>query len=740
MNIEKFIMTYLTKKNIYLLTLITLFIYCHLSNSQKLKLSNEIWSIYIETDNLELIAEPNKSIKTILNHPVIQGNSQKVQVKNNKAYWEIPKYKLTIQAELKENDLHLKISSDINQKLPIFEYHPDQDHQGYIVPFFEGLYVPDNNSLWQEIILNNHQQGDTTSSLSIPLIGIVKKNYIFNYIFISPYNNKYFWSKLNNGLKLLFEHNFTALEPYLAFELLINLSEKNLLSGAKRYRKILKKANQFVSLKDKIKQNPDTKKLIGASHMYLWGDTLLSHHNVKNWDNFISTLNLDTSIPSKIRASFSPEAKQILKNREPINEQQKNLIISELDESIKNISQNIDERKIILEELFGDNISKKSNWGDGLSVQMIKLLNKAGLRKLWLGFGSLQNGINHSEAIKYAKKLGYLIGPSYLPYNVYLQQKTSSIRTNLENYIYKACSISTKDNRQQSIENKKIYLNPHCTESYERNEILRMQRKLKVNSWYIKQNGMGVVLNDYNKKHPISQKGYAKTINNKFYWLINNFQIVVGSTNGNAVTAKNLSFAHGVQTPYFGEKDDALIQKNSKFFLGDLYPKYMPSLFFKQSILKEKYKHTYFNPLFRIPLYQAVFHDSVITSHHPNFSNFKFSNIQEINTILHLLYNTPPLYHLNLTTIKEKLPKIKKIDKFFRTIHAKLATLALTEFNYLSADQLVQKTTFRDQSIIIANFSDAERKYKKIKLPPYSVTAILAGKNHKPLQLLASKM
>ncbi|NQY43397.1 MAG: hypothetical protein HRT87_08645, partial [Legionellales bacterium] len=218
--------------NRFIFCCITLGGYCQLSTGQIVELSNNIWSININTDTLEMSAQPKKSSRTILNYPTIKDLSTHVKANKNKVSWQLSKYKLALSLELKKEDLFLKIISNKNQPLTIFKYSPDTNHIGYILPISEGLYFPDDDQTWQEIILSNHQKGDTTSSLSMPLISIVKKDYLLNYIFINPYNNEYSWSKSNNHLELLFIHNFNSLEPYLPFELLINLSENNdLLSG-----------------------------------------------------------------------------------------------------------------------------------------------------------------------------------------------------------------------------------------------------------------------------------------------------------------------------------------------------------------------------------------------------------------------------------------------------------------------------------------------------------------------------
>lgn len=67
-----------------------------------------------------------------------------------------------------------------------------------------------------------------------------------------------------------------------------------------------------------------------------------------------------------------------------------------------------------------------------------------------------------------------------------------------------------------------------------------------------------------------------------------------------------------------------------------------------------------FDPRYRLSLSQAVFHDSVITTHHSTLDNLKFRDVK---------------------------------------------TTRALDFRWLEQDGWVQQTTFRDGSVLTANFS-----------------------------------
>ena len=71
-----------------------------------------------------------------------------------------------------------------------------------------------------------------------------------------------------------------------------------------------------------------------------------------------------------------------------------------------------------------------------------------------------------------------------------------------------------------------------------------------------------------------------------------------------------------------------------------------------------------------------------------------------------LLYNVPPLYHLNLAEWKKHNGFITKQYAFFSPLHRKGALLPMTKFAWLTDDRQVQQTQFGDELQLTANFGD----------------------------------
>jgi hypothetical protein len=119
-------------------------------------------------------------------------------------------------------------------------------------------------------------------------------------------------------------------------------------------------------------------------------------------------------------------------------------------------------------------------------------------------------------------------------------------------------------------------------------------------------------------------------------------------------------------------------------------------------------KRPYFDPTVRIPLYQAALGDEVVVTHHWSFDSLKFEDMETTRELLEILYQVPPMYHLNRETWPGRRERIVRHLAFWGPLHRELAPSPLTRFAYLSADRRVQRTTFsceKGKVTITVNFA-----------------------------------
>ena len=330
---------------------------------------------------------------------------------------------------------------------------------------------------------------------------------------------------------------------------------------------------------------------------------------------------------------------------------------------------------------------------------------------LTLGEG-WEGGLWHPEAIRAGVDAGFLMAP-YDSYETALSATENPDWTtaHLGARAYRECAIMLKDGKLKTgFQQSGHYTDPRCVRPLLEARVKAIQAKAGFNAWFLDAYATSMVFDSYRDGARMTQAQNAEGNIDASRWLSTALKLPAGSEDGNAITAEGILFAHGMQTPVMGWGDHAMTQdKQSPYYVGNWYPPEQPTVFFKPVPLNEPFRTVYFEPTMRLPLYQAVFHGSVITTHHWLFDSLKLSNVRAENELMQLLYNVPPLYHLSASTIKQRLPVIQRQDRFFRPLHQRLATQAMTGFRWLTSDRQVQETTFANGTRLVANFAVEEK-------------------------------
>ena len=94
-----------------------------------------------------------------------------------------------------------------------------------------------------------------------------------------------------------------------------------------------------------------------------------------------------------------------------------------------------------------------------------------------------------------------------------------------------------------------------------------------------------------------------------------------------------------------------------------------------------------------------------------------------------VLYNVPPLYHLDSTEWEKYKTAISAHTAVWSQFSKDAVQEEMTDFEYLTDDGLVQMTKYGEQLIAVANFTDAEFQYENHNIPGHSVLINQNGKN-----------
>ncbi|MEZ8608478.1 glycoside hydrolase [Vibrio sp. 10N.239.311.G01] len=683
------------------------------------------------------------------------------------ATWTLVPSGINLEAELNQDQLTFQFSlpSNIQVKrndpieLTWFDL-AEQQTQTLFLPFSEGMRVPTDNKLWASYLVGNHSGSNTTQDLKMPFWTVQQNNHFISYQMVNATNNQLLFSDASSNassntktkIDMKAAHQFTMLNQSQPFIVRITLGD-SWLDGAKQYRDWRINNDQSETLVAKQKRNPDVTKLIGASHVYLFGKDPLSIQDVSDWWG-LKTWYLEGS-KLNVSAEAKRELSSLSKGKDWFSQYHKQLLLDSIsqslqvlypvgnptleDNTIKAQYKAAQDKKNWLLEHASPYLNSSETWGQALSSDMVANLNKAGLNKLWLGFDNWMPAFYQPNAVGLAKQSGYLVG-TYDSYNTAIPAKLNDnwLTAQLPEPMRQSCAIELADGSlKKGFRGNGFYLNPNCHLEYVKQRAQDIMRFGNFNSLFLDVDATAMAREDYrvsidSNGNTNDESDMLSAFNNRMKWLSEQPSLVLGSEDGNSLTTKGIAFAHGLETVGFGWTDkDMKENRQSPYYLGRWYPDQKPDFFFKPAAVKEPYKSLLFSPQYRIPLYQAVFHDEVINTHHWHSDSLKFTNVQAERDLTAMLYNTPPMVHLTrdeaLSSSSQRIKALKHYQDGFEPMHEQLWDKQLVDSEWLDKSGDVQQTEFSDGSKIIANFSNKAFRYNGVDIAALSVKAILAN-------------
>ncbi|HEY9130344.1 MAG TPA: glycoside hydrolase [Dyella sp.] len=717
-------------------------------------LENAQWRVSIDPQTLAIQAAPSGRETVVVSSGVTAHRVEKLDASATMARWQWDDGAYRVEARLDGMDLALTVHATRPGSLDFLHQPGVAMGNGLMLPLAEGRYVPRGDKTWQNFFAEHFAQADSTQNLSLPLWSNAHDGFTPNWLLTEPFHNQLHFRPDGDGIAIGVSHRFTSLEAYAPLTFLLHLGSDDVLAGAKRYRQWLQTTGQFETIADKLRRTPDAEKLLGATHIYVWGDGLLSPRDVKRWPTLLEVLRGNDPFARTIGDRFDADARRLIKQwpAHP-TAYEKRALVAALNQALQDEARSRwmhdpADASLLAESyarvrdqaaaVFGQALQgDPSTWGAGVSLTTVERLREAGLARLWLGLGAgWEGGLWHPETVSAAVRAGYLVAP-YDSYETALpeREKLDWTTAHLGKKAYEDCAIIRQDGTPQAgFKQSGHYTDPRCVRPLLEARVRAVRQAAPFNSWFLDAYGAGMVFDSYRRDATLTQAQNAAGNVANLRWLTEVLQLPTGSEDGNAVTARGYLFAHGMQTPVMGWGDPELElgtarKKPSPYNLGGWYPSDEPKMFFKQTPMKEPYRTVHFDPLYRLPLYQTVFHDALLTTHHWFFDNLKLTNVHVENELTQLLYNVPPLYHLSEGTLEARLPAMLRMDRFFQPLHRALAQQALTGFAWLSADRLLQQTTFADGTRLVANFATVSRETGGERYPARSITAIRPGGN-----------
>jgi hypothetical protein len=185
---------------------------------------------------------------------------------------------------------------------------------------------------------------------------------------------------------------------------------------------------------------------------------------------------------------------------------------------------------------------------------------------------------------------------------------------------------------------------------------------------------------------------------------IDQFRLVLGSENVTAWSSGVTHYSHGTAQAHVSA---AWPVQSDKGRFGGYWPPERPAFFFAPFRPTADEARALFGAADRLPLFEAVFHDSLVSADRWEFGLMKVAGEERRRFARSLLYGTPTMWNLDRRELARVGPWLKAAQGDFRQAHGVDTPVALTGFRWLTPDHLVQQATYADGRVLIANFGDA---------------------------------
>ncbi len=359
-----------------------------------------------------------------------------------------------------------------------------------------------------------------------------------------------------------------------------------------------------------------------------------------------------------------------------------------------------------LQRLFG--ASQAYVWGDGRDLTFLDELKTLGIRRLTISYDQdpmTQKHLVRPEYLHRAAAMGYLAGP-YESFDNAQAAATADTPVAIWGDLYPAGCI--RDAKGQI---KHGFANRGCEMSSE--AVARHPGAPSPSSRYaghvhdgasqvfIDVDAFGEFYNDFSPDHPMSMARDRANRLARLGMAITRYHLVMGSENVTAWSSVVTHYSHGTAQAHVSPIWQ--IQRDRTRF-GGYWPPERPPLFFKPIALKPDETRALLAPADRLPLFEAVFHDSVVAADRWEFGLMKVAGEERQRFARSLLYGTPTMWNLDQRELKRVGAWLKAAEDDFATAHGVATPVAMTGFVWLTPDHQVQQASYADGRVLVANF------------------------------------
>ncbi len=241
---------------------------------------------------------------------------------------------------------------------------------------------------------------------------------------------------------------------------------------------------------------------------------------------------------------------------------------------------------------------------------------------------------------------------------------------------------------------------------------LRTDREMKIyphESFFLDGYQASGIFEDYGNKNPLTRTEYKEAVIAMNRFFEDKYNQIVGVEWGADYGIASTAYAHGMTTLHHMLYSSPNREKEGTiYYMGDWRNPSRPSIMVGEYVADEYYMKWAINEKIRVPLYQLVYHGSIVTTWRWDDNSHSMPGIWWKKDLFDILYGTAPLWCLDryrwerfkLTFIES----YKNLGPWLQQIQYD----ELVSHRFVTEDHKVQETIFSSGKKAIVNFGDKD--------------------------------
>jgi len=222
----------------------------------------------------------------------------------------------------------------------------------------------------------------------------------------------------------------------------------------------------------------------------------------------------------------------------------------------------------------------------------------------------------------------------------------------------------------------------------------------------------------YSAANSLTRQGWAAAHRKTLQDLAKKHKVFLGAEWGADFAAAESVYAHGMMTlqrTWWGTEID---KKGTIYYYGDWKNGQRPSIMLGTRTAPPKYLRYSLNETTRIPLYELVYHDAVVTSWRWEDANHHMPDLWWKKDLFNILYGNAPLWTLD----RDRWESFKNsFIESYKLVCPWLQQIGYDEMvshHFVSADRQVQESVFSSGKRVVVNFSDETYFHQSKEIKP----------------------